>query len=73
MLVASLLAQKALALTLPMGEEIIAWVILVGGFVGLYVFISRTRKRSYRAYLERSDREAELRANDPDLRNTDET
>lgn len=72
MLAALILAQKTSALTLPVGEEIIAWVILAAGFVGLYVVVSRTRKRSYREYMNRADPDAERRANDPDMKKTDE-
>jgi len=50
------------------GGEALLWLLLAGGIVGLYFIISRTRKRSYRAYMSKTDREAELRSNDPDMK-----
>ncbi len=51
---------------------IVVLVVLAVGLIGLYIVISRTRKRSYRAYMARSARESALRENDPDLKKTDE-
>jgi len=69
MLAAPVLAQST-QLNLPEagGGEIVVWVILAVVIVALYVIITRTRKRSYRSYMDREKREAELRANDPDMR-----
>ncbi|MFV1963503.1 MAG: LPXTG cell wall anchor domain-containing protein [Acidimicrobiia bacterium] len=50
------------------GGEVLLWLLLAGGIVGLYFVISRTRKRSYRAYMSKTDREAELKSNDPDMK-----
>jgi heme exporter protein D len=72
MLAAPVLAQST-ELNLPEagGGEIIVWVILAVVIVALYVIITRTRKRSYRSYMDREQREAEMRANDPDMRQED--
>ncbi len=50
------------------GGETLLWLLLAAGIVGLYFIVSRTRKRSYRRYMSRADREAELRSNDPDMK-----
>ncbi len=50
------------------GGEVVAWILLAGGIVGLFLIINRTRKRSYRHYMDRTQREAELKANDPDMK-----
>ena len=42
--------------------------LLGAGIAGLYVIINRTRRRSYRGYMSRDDREAEMKANDPDMK-----
>ncbi|MEN8238588.1 MAG: LPXTG cell wall anchor domain-containing protein [Actinomycetota bacterium] len=46
----------------------VIWLLLSAGIIGLFVIINRTRKRSYRDYMDREKREAELRANDPDMK-----
>jgi len=46
----------------------VLWLLLAGGIVGLFLIINRTRKRSYRAYMSKADREDELKANDPDMK-----
>ena len=61
-----IVAQEA-GFTLPAGEEIIAWVIGAAVIIGLWVVISRTRKKSYREYWERRRAEEERRRNDPDM------
>ncbi|MDK1018686.1 MAG: hypothetical protein QGD89_04735 [Actinomycetota bacterium] len=68
MLVTSLLAQETPAIPEAGGGAIIVWSLLVVGFIALYVVISRTRKRSYKEYMTRVEREAELKARDPDMR-----
>ena len=69
MFAARVLAQST-ELNLPEagGGEIILWLILAAVIVGLYIVITRTRRRSYRSYMDREQREAELRANDPDMK-----
>ncbi len=67
MLVASLLAQETSPISDAGGGSIILWV-LGAGIIGLYFIIYRTRKRSYRDYMSREDREAEMKANDPDMK-----
>ncbi len=68
---ASLLAQETSTIPEAGGGAILVWLLLALGIVGLYVLISRTRKRSYKDYVSRADREAELKANDPDMRSED--
>ena len=43
------------------------WLLGAAVILGLWFVISRTRKRTYNAYWERKQREADLRANDPDM------
>lgn len=68
MFAASLLAQETSTIPEAGGGAIIVWVVLAFGIIGLYVVISRTRKRSYRRYMSRDERDAELKANDPDMK-----
>jgi len=68
MFAASLLAQETSTIPEAGGGAIIVWVVLASGIIGLYVVISRTRKRSYRRYMSRDERDAELKANDPDMK-----
>ncbi|GMQ92674.1 MAG: hypothetical protein BMS9Abin12_0151 [Acidimicrobiia bacterium] len=68
MFAASLLAQETSTIPEAGGGAIIVWVSLAIGIIGLYVVISRTRKRSYRSYMSRGEREAEMKANDPDMK-----
>lgn len=46
---------------------IIFWLIGAVVIVGLFLVISRTRKRSYDAYWERKRREEQQRLDDPDM------
>ncbi len=48
--------------------EVLLWLLLAAGIVVLYLIVSRTRKRSYRDYIRRTDPEAELRSKDPDMK-----
>lgn len=68
MLAAPLLAQSGFTLPEAGGGEIVVWVLLAAGIVGLFLIINRTRKRSYQSYMDRAKREAEMKANDPDMR-----
>ena len=72
MFVASLLAQETSTIPEAGGGAILLWVVLAAGIVGLYVLITRTRKRSYRDYMSRAEREAEMKANDPDMKQPEE-
>ncbi len=54
------------------GLSIVVWLIGAGIILGLWFVISRTRKRNYDAYWERRRREAERRANDPDMARPDD-
>lgn len=68
MLAAPLLAQSGFNLPDAGGGEIVVWILLAAGIVGLFLIINRTRKRSYQSYMERAKREEQLRANDPDMK-----
>ena len=46
---------------------IVFWLIGAVVIVGLFLVISRTRKRSYDAYWERKRREEQQRLDDPDM------
>ena len=70
-LLTTLLAQETSTIPDAGGGAIFVWLLLGAGIIGLYLVINRTRKRSYRDYLSRSDREAEMKANDPDMRKDD--
>ncbi len=72
MLHVAILAQTEVNLPSAGGGEIFIWLLLGGGIVGLFLIINRTRKRSYRHYMDRARREAELKANDPDMRPPEE-
>jgi len=68
MLAAPVLAQAELNLPEGGGGEIIVWLILAAGIVGLFLVINRTRKRSFNEYMSRAEREAKLKADDPDMK-----
>lgn len=53
------------------GAETAIWVVVAVVIVGLYLVVSRTRKRSERHYWEQRRLEEERRANDPDMRRDD--
>lgn len=53
------------------GGAILIWVLLAFGIVGLYLIIRRTQRRSYDDIMTREQREAEMRANDPDMKHDD--
>lgn len=68
MFVASLLAQETSTIPQAGGGAILVWVLLGAGIVALWVFINRTRKRSYEDYMSRAEREEEMKRNDPDMK-----
>jgi len=72
MFVASLLAQESSTIPEPGCGAILVWILLGTGIAALYVVITRTRRRSERDYLSRADRDADLKANDPDLKQPDD-
>lgn len=72
MFTASLLAQESSVIPEAGSGAILVWLLLGTGIVALYVVITRTRRRSERDYLSRADRDAELKANDPDLKRPDD-
>ncbi|NNC73994.1 MAG: hypothetical protein HKN93_00650 [Acidimicrobiia bacterium] len=45
----------------------VVWVILLAVIVGLYMLISRTRRRASEDYWRRREAEEEARKNDPDM------
>jgi hypothetical protein len=71
MLAAPVLAQSGFSLPDAGGGEILVWLILAAGIVGLFFVINRTRKRSYRDYMSRTEREEEMKRNDPDMKSGD--
>ncbi len=73
MLRTPLVAQGGFDLPSAGGGEIIIWLLLAAGIVGLFMIINRTRKRSYREYMHRAKREEELKANDPDMKKLEES
>lgn len=63
------LAYTQTGFSLPIGgAETIIWVLVAALIVGLYLIIRRTRIKSRNHYLNRAEREAEMRKNDPDMR-----
>jgi len=50
----------------------IVWLVIGSVIVALFMIINRTRKRSYREYMTRTQRQEELRANDPDMKKFEE-
>jgi heme exporter protein D len=71
-LTASLLAQETSTIPEAGGGAILVWLLLAMGIIGLYVVITRTTRRSYKDFLSRPEREAELKANDPDMKKADD-
>ena len=71
MLAAPVLAQTELNLPEGGGGEIIVWLILAAIIVGLFLVINRTRKRSFNDYMSRAEREARMKADDPDMKQED--
>jgi len=54
---------------LPSGfAEVVVWLAVAAVIVGLYLVIRRTRARTQRHYLDREQREQQMRRNDPDMR-----
>ena len=51
------------------GAETVIWLLVGALIVGLYLIIRRTRINSRNRYLDRADREADVRKNDPDMKN----
>jgi hypothetical protein len=68
MFAAPVLAQTELNLPEGGGGEIVVWLILAAGIVGLFFVINRTRKRSFNDYMSRAEREAKMKADDPDMK-----
>jgi hypothetical protein len=71
MFAAPLLAQSGFDLPQAGGGEIVVWLLLAAGIVGLFLIINRTRKRSFNDYMSRAEREAKMKANDPDMKQED--
>jgi predicted LPLAT superfamily acyltransferase len=49
------------------GGEVFTWLLLAGGIVALWLMIRNTRKKAYRDYWERKQRDEARRLNDPDM------
>jgi hypothetical protein len=49
----------------------IVWGLVLAALVVVYVFITRSRRRSAEHYLAARKREQEMRDNDPDMRKPD--
>jgi hypothetical protein len=54
MFAAPLLAQSGFDLPQAGGGEIVVWLLLAAGIVGLFLIINRTRKRSFNDYMSRA-------------------
>jgi len=67
-----IVAQNLLDIPSAGGRELLIWLVLGSAIVWLFLVINRTRKRSYREYMNRSQREDELRAKDPDMKKSEE-
>ena len=50
------------------GAEAVIWVLVAAVIVGLYLIVRRTRIKSRKHFLDRADRETEMRRSDPDMR-----
>jgi hypothetical protein len=75
MLRVAILAQAEVDLPTAVGDEFgawLVWLLLGAGIVGLFLIINRTRKRSYRHYMDKAEREAEMKTNDPDMKRPDD-
>ena len=66
-----LVAYQSAYQDLPDPEEgLAAWIVWIGLFaviVGLYVLITRTRRKASEEYWQRRKAEEEARKNDPDM------
>jgi predicted LPLAT superfamily acyltransferase len=49
------------------GGAVFTWLLLAGGIVALWLMIRNTRKKAYRDYWERKQRDEARRLNDPDM------
>ncbi len=50
------------------GAETVIWLLVAALIVGLYLIIRRTRIKSREHYLDRTQREDQMRRDDPDMR-----
>ncbi len=50
------------------GAETVIWLLVAALIVGLYLIIRRTRIKSREHYLDRTQREDQMRRNDPDMK-----
>ncbi len=69
---ASLLAQEISTIPEAGGGAILVRLLLAMGIIGLYLVITRTTRRSYKDFLSRPEREAELKATDPDMKQAED-
>lgn len=63
-----LIAQVADDILPDGGLETAIWVLIAAVIVGLYLIVRRTRKKTMNHYLDREQREQEMKERDPDLR-----
>lgn len=64
-----LLLTESVELTFPDETNAqIVWVIVFAVIIGVYLIVSRTRRRAKEHYLASKRREADLKANDPDMK-----
>ena len=54
------------------GGAVFTWLLLAGGIVALWLMIRNTRKKAYRDYWERKQRDEARRLNDPDMAKPEE-
>ncbi|MCL1693955.1 MAG: hypothetical protein M3096_09740 [Actinomycetia bacterium] len=50
------------------GAETVIWLLVAALIVGLYLIIRRTRIKSREHYLDRAEREDQMRRDDPDMK-----
>ena len=63
------LLTESVEISWPQGTGAqILWTIILAVIVGVYIIVSRTRRRAKEDYIASKRHEAELRANDPDMR-----
>lgn len=55
-------------MNVPSGAGLIVWLAVAAIFLGLYVIVRNTRRRTYDAYWDRKQAELDQRKNDPDMR-----
>jgi LPXTG-motif cell wall-anchored protein len=67
-----LLAQEATELPETGGSGFFTILLLAGGTLALWLMIRNTKKKANRHFMDRQQREADERRNDPDLARPDD-